>query len=90
VEGQAPKIAAALGKLFNVPANQVSVTGVTGQSGLLNHQSVATFTAVGPTLNGKTIYQNCVANVKNGWFTKSQVAKQLNKATDSWMPGDCE
>lgn len=29
-------------------------------------QSVATFTAVGPTLNGKTVYENCIANVKSG------------------------
>jgi hypothetical protein len=51
---------------------------------------VATFNAVGPTLNGKTVFDNCVDAVKKGWFTKSQVSKQLNRATDSWMPGDCE
>lgn len=53
-------------------------------------QSVATFAAVGPTKNGKSVYQNCVDAVKSGWFTKSQVSKQLNRASDTWWPGDCE
>jgi len=88
VEGQAKKLSAALAKLFQVPASQVSFTGVTKQSTLLNHQSVATFTAVGPSLNGKSVYQNCVATVKSGWFSKSAVEKNLKKATDSWWPGD--
>jgi hypothetical protein len=51
---------------------------------------VATFAAVGPTKNGKSVYQNCVDAVKSGWFTKSQVSKQLNRASDTWWPGDCE
>lgn len=61
-----------------------------GQSGLLNHQSVATFTATGPATNGKSVYANCAEAVKSGWFTKAQAAKEINKASDSWMPGDCE
>jgi len=53
-------------------------------------QSVATFTAMGPATNGKSVYQNCVDSVKKGWFSGSQVEKDLKKASDSWWPGDCE
>jgi hypothetical protein len=57
---------------------------------LLCPQAVATFSAVGPAANNKSVYQNCVDVVKSGWFTSSTASKELNKATDSWMPGDCE
>jgi hypothetical protein len=53
-------------------------------------QSVATFTATGPTTNGKSVYTNCAESVKSGWFTKAAANKEINKATDTWMPGDCE
>jgi len=88
VEGQAPKLTAALAKMFKVGPKQVAFSGVTGQSGLFNHQSVATFTAMGPATNGKSVYQNCVDSVKKGWFSGSQVEKDLKKASDSWWPGD--
>lgn len=38
VEGQAPKLTAALAKMFKVGPKQVAFSGVTGQSSLLNHQ----------------------------------------------------
>lgn len=38
VEGQAPKLSAALAKMFKVTPKQVAFSGVTGQSGLFNHQ----------------------------------------------------
>jgi hypothetical protein len=44
----------------------VTLLGVTDQStlgGLLGSQSVATFRAVGPTTNGKTVLQNCKVSV---------------------------
>lgn len=45
---------------------------------------------MGPATNGKSVYQNCVDSVKKGWFSGSQVEKDLKKASDSWWPGDCE
>jgi hypothetical protein len=36
----------------NVPVSQVKYGGTIGQSTLLNHQSVSTFTCVGPTKSG--------------------------------------
>jgi hypothetical protein len=53
-------------------------------------QSVATFTATGPTTNNKPVFANCAEVVKSGWFSSATANKELNKATDSWMPGDCE
>jgi hypothetical protein len=47
-----------------------------------------TYAATGPTLNGKTPYDNCVAASKSGWISSSQVKKEIKKATDTWMPGD--
>lgn len=83
------KITQALAKhVFNVPAaNVVRSTGV-GQSNLVNHQSVVTYTAVGPTLNGKTPLANCQANTKGSLFSSSTAAKEIKKATDTWAPGD--
>lgn len=87
VEGKKDTLIKAVASMFQVSPSQVSMN-VLGQSSLLNHQSVATFAAVGPTKNGKSVYQNCVDAVKSGWFSKSQVSKQLNKASDTWWPGD--
>lgn len=87
VEGKKTTLINAVAKILKVDPKQISMN-VIGQSGLLNHQSVATFSAVGPAANGRSVYQNCVDAVKSGWFTKSTTAKELNKATDTWMPGD--
>jgi len=83
------KIVAALAKhVFMVPpGNVVRSTGI-GQSSLLNHQSVVTYTAQGPTTNGKSPLANCQANIKSGWLTGSVAAKEIKKATDTWAPGD--
>lgn len=90
VQGKEKAMIAALSKAFGVPPSQVSSGGVIGQSTLFNHQSVASFTITGPSSNGKSAYDNCLAVVKKGWFTKSQLSKDVNKASDSWMPGDCK
>lgn len=87
VEGAKDKLVTSVAKMLGVPAKNVEMK-VTGQSSLLNHQSVATFTAIGPAANGKPVLNNCNAAVKSGWFSKSAAAKNLNKASDSWMPGD--
>jgi len=87
VEGKKDTLIKAVAKMLKVDPKQISMN-VIGQSGLLNHQAVATFSAVGPSANGKSVYQNCVDVVKSGWFTSSTASKELNKATDSWMPGD--
>jgi hypothetical protein len=87
VEGKRDVLIKAVASMMKVPASQVSMN-VLGQSSLLNHQSVATFTATGPTTNGKSVYQNCAESVRNGWFTKSAAAKQLAKASDTWWPMD--
>jgi len=86
VEGKSRELIAAVAKILQVPASQVSMNAI-GQSTLLNHQSVASFSALGPTANGKPVYVNCMEAVKNGWFTKSEVAKDLHKATESLWPG---
>lgn len=88
VQGKEKAMVAALAKAFGVPPSQVSSGGVIGQSSLFNHQSVASFTITGPAQNGKSVYDNCLAVVKKGWFTKSQLTKDVNKASDTWMPGD--
>jgi hypothetical protein len=54
----------------------------------VNHKSTVTYAATGPTSNGKTPYDNCVAASKSGWFSSSAVKKEIKKATDTWMPGD--
>ena len=83
------KIMAALAKtVFQVPANQVFQVSGVGRSNLVNHKSTVTYAATGPTLNGKTPYENCLAAAKGGWFSSSTVKKALKAATDSWMPGD--
>lgn len=87
VEGKKTVLINTVAKMLKVDPKQVSMN-VIGQSGLLNHQSVATFTATGPASNGKSVYANCAEVVKSGWFTKAEAAKQINKASDSWMPGD--
>lgn len=46
-------------------------------------QSVVTYTAVGPTLNGKTPLANCQANTKGSLFSSSTAAKEIKKATDT-------
>jgi hypothetical protein len=87
VEGKKSTLIPVVAKMLKVDPKTVSMN-VIGQSGLLNHQSVATFTVSGPTSNGKSAYTNCAESVKSGWFTKAEAAKQINKASDSWMPGD--
>jgi hypothetical protein len=71
-----------------VPENQVFLVSGQGQSNLINHKSTYTFAATGATTNGNTILANCQAAAKNGWFSSSDLAKQIKKATDTWMPGD--
>jgi hypothetical protein len=87
VEGKKSTLIAVVARMLKVDPKSVSMN-VIGQSGLLNHQSVATFTATGPTTNGKSVYTNCAESVKSGWFTKAAANKEINKATDTWMPGD--
>jgi hypothetical protein len=87
VEGQKTNLINAVAKMLKVSPKSVSMN-VIGQSGLLNHQSVATFTATGPTTNNKSVFANCAEVVKSGWFSSSAAKKELNKATDSWVPGD--
>jgi len=83
------KITAALAKhVFKVaPGNVQKSTGM-GQSSLLNHQSVVSYIATGPTTNGKSVLANCQANTKSGWLSGSAAAKEIKKATDTWAPGD--
>jgi hypothetical protein len=45
--------------VFQVRPTQVRMLGGIGQSGLFNHQSIVTYQAVGPTLNGRTPLANC-------------------------------
>jgi hypothetical protein len=45
--------------VFRVPPAQVRLVGRMGQSSLFNHQSIVTYQAVGPTLNGKSPLVNC-------------------------------
>lgn len=74
--------------VFKVPAKQVSMAGGMGQSSLLNHKSTVTYLAVGSSLNGKSLLENCNAAVKGGWFSKAVLEKAVKKATDTWAPGD--
>jgi hypothetical protein len=53
-------------------------------------QSTVVYAAVGATNNGKTVLQNCQANIKSGWLRGSVLERSLKKATDTWLPGDCE
>ena len=53
-------------------------------------QSTVVYVAQGPTLNGKSTLANCQAAAKTGWVTNSALNKALKKATDTWIPGDCE
>jgi hypothetical protein len=53
-------------------------------------QSTVVFAAVGATTNGKDVLANCQANIKSGWFRGSVLERSLKKATDTWLPGDCE
>lgn len=46
-------------------------------------QSVVTYNAVGPTLNGKSVLANCEANTKGSLFSSSTAAKEIKKATDT-------
>lgn len=88
-EGTADKILSVLAKnVFNVPVSQVFQVSGEGRSNLVNHKSTVTYAAQGPTLNGKSVYDNCVANTKKGWFSSSTVAKEIKKVTDTWWPGD--
>lgn len=83
------KIMAVLAKyVFQVPAGQVFQVSGEGRSNLVNHKSTVTYAATGPTANGKTPYDNCVAASKSGWISSSTVKKEIKKATDTWMPGD--
>jgi hypothetical protein len=53
-------------------------------------QSTVVYAAVGATTNGKNVLQNCQNNIKSGWFRGSVLERSLKKATDTWLPGDCE
>jgi hypothetical protein len=68
--------------------NQVEMVGGLGQSNLVNHKSTVVYAAVGATNNGKTVLQNCQANIKSGWLRGSVLERSLKKATDTWLPGD--
>jgi len=74
--------------VFQVPASQVAMVGGLGQSSLFNHRSTVSYTAVGPTTNGKSPYANCQAAIKSSLFSSSTAYKAIKKVTDSWMPGD--
>lgn len=74
--------------VFQVPPTQVRMSGGIGQSRLFNHQSIVTYQAVGPTLNGRTPLANCQAAIKSGWFRSSAAKTAIKKATDGWIPGD--
>lgn len=74
--------------VFRVPPGQVRLVGRMGQSSLFNHQSIVTYRAVGPTLNGKSPLVNCQAAIKSGWIRSSPAKKAIEKATDGWIPGD--
>eukprot|EP00882_Tetradesmus_deserticola_P000701 GHRQ01000766.1.p1 GENE.GHRQ01000766.1~~GHRQ01000766.1.p1 ORF type:complete len:187 (+),score=48.02 GHRQ01000766.1:61-621(+) len=67
---------------------QVEMVGGMGQSNLINHKSTVVYAAVGATTNGKTVLQNCQANIKSGFLRRSELEKSLKKATDTWLPGD--
>jgi hypothetical protein len=53
-------------------------------------QSTVVYAAVGATTNGRNVLQNCQNNIKAGWLRGSVLERSLKKATDTWLPGDCE
>ena len=72
----------------NVAPTQVKYGGTIGQSSLLNHQSVSSFSCVGPTKTGKSLLDTCKANVKDGWVSSSNAKKCIKRYTDTWAIGD--
>jgi hypothetical protein len=83
------KIMAVLAKtVFQVPADQVYMVSGEGRSNIVNHKSTVTYAANGVGTNGKSALDNCIAATKSGWFSSSDIKKQIKKATDTWMPGD--
>ncbi|KIY96789.1 hypothetical protein MNEG_11174 [Monoraphidium neglectum] len=74
--------------ICNIPLAHVKYLGTMGQSGLLNHQAVSTYTCTGPTNTGQPLLKACQTNTRGGLLTSSIAAKCIKKYTDTWVPLD--
>lgn len=69
---------------------QVEPVGKLRQSGVLQSQFVASYRAVGSTLNGKDVCANCEDATSRRFLglRSSELESLIQAATNSWWPND--